>query len=151
MSKDFDSGLREKLQVQSLDKVDESSGKQIIEQVQSGAISKEEWDYLGLVVPRFMDVVSAGLTSVGTVSSAVVTVQTEALKAINEGIKAARDIAMSSDDPAIKMRAFDTIDKGFSKAGKMNKKNNSVWQKAFPAIGLLALCAVTVIGGRRSA
>lgn len=144
--------LKKKLQIQTWDQVDESRGQQVVEQVQSGQITKEEWDYLRVVVPKFMDVVSAGLTATSSISTSIASSQTEALKAINEGIKAARDIANGSNDTAVKIKALETIEKGFKKAERMNKKNNNVWKQAFKVVVVLVSGAVGVATiGRRLA
>lgn len=127
--------LKQTLGVTEWDDVNEGMGSQIIEQIVSGVISKDEWDYLKIVVPKFMDVVSSGLTTIGSLATSLAAVQTEALKTITEGIRAARKIAESSDDPAVKMRAFETIDKGFKKAAKMSKENGPSWSQLFGIVG----------------
>lgn len=135
--------LKAKFGVQSWDQVDDSRGRSLVEQVQNGSISKEQWDFLKENVPNFLDVVSNGLIAIGQVSGAVVAAQTEALKAINEGIAAARDIANGSDDPDVKKRAFEAIEKGFEKAEAMNSGNNITWKAIVGGV----VAVVSIAGG----
>lgn len=137
------SELKAKFGIQSWDQLDDSRGRSLVEQVQSGSITKEQWDFLKENVPNFLNVVSNGLVAIGQVSSAVVVAQTEALKAINEGIAAARDIANGSDDPEVKKRAFEAIEKGFEKAESMNAGNNFTWK----AIAGGVVAVISLAGG----
>lgn len=152
MDQDERGALLDKVGVASFGAIDQSAGKGLIEKVQSGAITATEWAYLREVVPNFFDIVSTGLTAIGAVTTALAAAQTEALKVINSSIQAARDIAMSSDDVAVKMRAFETLDSGMKKAAKIDKSGKKTVLQYAGVIGaviVVGLGAVTV--GRRSA
>lgn len=133
------SSLLKKLNISDAKQIGEEMGKELVEKVQSGEITKEEWDYLKAVVPRFAEVVSAGLTTIGSVASATTAVQTEALKAMREGIAAAKEIASKSTDPEVHKLALRSIDKAFERIENMNKDNNS-WG------GVVIAALVTVVG-----
>lgn len=151
MDQEAQDKLKRKLTVTDFGQVDESKGKQLVDQVQRGEITKEEWDYLKVAIPTILNVVSAGLTTIGTITSAITNVQSEMAKVISEGIKSAKEIATSSDDVAVKMRAFDTIDSAFDKAEKMNEKNSLFGSNTVKAIALVAVLAIGALGGRVSA
>ncbi len=131
--------LKEKLQVLHWSDVDKSKGVDLINKILSGVISKEEWEYLKTVVPKFSDVVSIGLTTIGSISTAVATAQSEAMKAMQEGIRAAKEIADKSSDSEIKKLALKSIDGAYERIERMNK-NNSNWG------GLIVGTIVTVVG-----
>lgn len=131
--------LKQKLQVLKWSEVDESKGVELVEKVQSGEISKEEWEYLKTVVPKFADVVSTGLTTIGSIAIAVAGVQSEAMKAMQEGIKAAKEIAVRSNDPEVHKLALKSIDNAYERIERMNKESGS-WG------GLIIGAIVTVVG-----
>ena len=131
--------LKQKLQVVDWIDVDGSKGKELVEKVQSGEISKEEWEYLKTVVPKFADVVSTGLTTIGSIATAVTRVQSEAVKAMQEGIKAAKEIAVNSSDPEVHKMALRSIDNAYVQIERMNKDNSS-WG------GVIVGAIVTVVG-----
>lgn len=130
--------LKQKLQVLKWSEVDESKGVELVEKVQSGEISKEEWEYLKAVVPKFADVVSTGLTTIGSIAIAVAGVQSEAMKAMQEGIKAAKEIAVRSNDPEVHKLALKSIDNAYERIERMNKESGS-WG------GLIIGAIVTVV------
>ena len=131
--------LKQKLQIVDWNDVDGSKGVELVEKVQSGEISKEEWDYLKAVVPKFADVVSTGLTTIGSIATAVAGVQSEAMKAMQEGIKAAKEIAVKSSDSEVHKLALRSIDNAYERIERMNKDNGN-WG------GLIVGTIVTVVG-----
>lgn len=131
--------LKQKLQVAEWSDIDGSKGVELVEKVQSGEITKEEWDYLKVVVPKFADVVSTGLTTIGSIATAVTGVQSEAMKAMQEGIKAAKEIAVKSSDPEVHKLALKSIDNAYERIERMNKDNGS-WG------GLVIGAVLTIVG-----
>lgn len=141
--------LKQKLQVANWSDIDESKVVELVEKVLSGEISKEEWDYLKVVVPKFADVVSTGLTTIGSIATAVAGVQSEAMKAMQEGIKAAKEIAVNSSDPEVQKLALRSIDNAYERIEQMNKDNGS-WGKLLisAALAFVGIGAFVITRGK---
>ena len=78
-------------------------------------------------------------TTIGSIAIAVAGVQSEAMKAMQEGIKAAKEIAVRSNDPEVHKLALKSIDNAYERIERMNKESGS-WG------GLIIGAIVTVVG-----
>lgn len=137
--------LRNKCEVVEWSDIDQPKSVTILEKVKSGEITKEELDYLVVVAPKFIEFAGKGLETLKSISADISKAQEKAFDVSIEGIKALKDIALSSSSDEVKLKIAEYIHGALKDGRSMMSSLLDFGKVLVGGVALLAVGAVSVL------